>query len=68
MSQQDLKVSWGPCCFCGLQIPDTAIEPCRLTVETAAGKWQMWVCHAACFKERLFDSPELMGMFEPAHF
>src|SRR5579859_5114092 len=61
-------LEWGPCCYCGLPIRATEIDPCRLRVETAEGKWQVWFCHSACVKERLPDRPELMGLFSPAHF
>ena len=64
----DREINWGPCCFCGLQIAATNTDPCRVTVETASKKWQLWFCHAACFKQRLTDSPELMGLFDPVHF
>lgn len=64
----ETKVEWGPCCFCGLPIDTTKINPCRVTVETAEGRFQVWWCHAACFKELLSDRPELMGMMEPAVF
>ena len=40
----------GPCCFCGEDIQPSAVDPCRVSVETAAGKWQVWCCHSACFK------------------
>jgi hypothetical protein len=62
----DTKVGWGPCCFCSSPIPETDIDPCRLTVETTAGLWQVWFCHSSCFKERLANDP--IGMFTPAHF
>ena len=62
----DTKVEWGPCCFCGLPITNTNIDPCRLTVETTAGLWQVWFCHSSCFKNRLLKRPD--GLFEPAHF
>jgi hypothetical protein len=62
------EVKWGPCCFCALEITQTSIDPCRVTVETAGGKWQVWFCHAECFKERLSTHPEMLSMFPPAHF
>ncbi len=62
------RSSHGPCCFCGLTIATSATDPCRVQVETAAGKWQVWFCHGRCFKEQLSDLPELQGMMEPAHF
>jgi hypothetical protein len=37
-----------------------------VTVETAKGQWQVWFCHAACFKARLTDPPDWPGVFEPA--
>jgi hypothetical protein len=64
--QREFRIGWGPCCFCGLPIATTMIDPCRLTVETEAGKWQLWFCHGACFKNRLMLSPT--GFFDPAHF
>lgn len=63
-----LKVEWGPCCFCAKAIASSTTDPCRVAVETVTGKWQVWFCHAACFKERLTDPPECPGMVEPAHF
>jgi hypothetical protein len=62
------EVKWGPCCFCALEITQTSIDPCRVTVETAGGKWQVWFCHAECFKEQLSTHPEIVSMFPPAHF
>jgi hypothetical protein len=47
---------------------DTKTDPCWVRVETAEAKWQIWHCHAACFRERLVDLPEMPGFFEPAHF
>ncbi|HEV2690330.1 MAG TPA: hypothetical protein VGV35_17360 [Bryobacteraceae bacterium] len=64
----NIQVAWGPCCFCAQIIAGNPTDPCRVTVETAAGKWQVWFCHAACFKQRLTDPPEAPGMMEPAHF
>ena len=51
-----------------LLIVTTNVDPRRLTLETVERKWQVWFCHSSCFKERLSDRPELMGMFSPAHF
>ena len=62
------EVKWGPCCFCAQEIAQTSTDPCRVTVETAGGKWQVWFCHAECFKKQLSGHPELQGMFPPAHF
>ena len=62
------KVEWGPCCFCAKDIGNSTVDPCRVTVQTVSGKWQVWSCHAACFKEKLTDPPEYPGLFEPAHF
>lgn len=64
-----MAVRFGPCCLCGEQIEEREPDPCRVIVETAAGKWQAWYCHAACFKSRLAKPdgfPE--DFFEPAHF
>jgi hypothetical protein len=66
--QSETKVEWGPCCFCGSAIMGTTIDPCRVRVETSEGKWQVWFCHSSCFKQRLSDRPEHMGLFDPAHF
>jgi len=60
----DRKVEWGPCCFCGQPIGDSERDPCRVTVETRQEKWQVWFCHAECFKSRLAPG----SLFEPAHF
>jgi len=43
-------------------------DPCRVTVETTAGKWQVWTCHGNCFRARLFEHTDHPGLFEPAHF
>ena len=63
-----VEVKFGPCCFCGKDIAAHNTDPCRITVETAAGKWQVWSCHGDCFRARLFEHPEYPGLFEPAHF
>jgi len=62
------SVEFGPCCFCGCGIEKTDTDPCRVTVETATGKWQVWMCHGSCFRAKLADLPEAPGLFEPAHF
>jgi hypothetical protein len=62
------KVEWGPCCFCGLDIQPTIVDPCRIVVTTATDKWQTWVCHANCFKQRIVNPPEAPGLLDPAHF
>jgi len=62
------KVEWGPCCFCGSDIKASAVDPCRVQVSTAGGKWQVWFCHATCFKQRIQNPPEAPGLFDPAHF
>ena len=56
----------GPCCFCGAMIDGSDVDPCRVTVETAAERWQVWFCHAVCFKERI-TSNEFVDL-SPAHF
>ncbi len=58
----------GACCFCCVLIVATNIDPCRLTVATVEGNWQVWFRHSSCFRERLSDRPELIGLFSPAHF
>lgn len=66
MTAKDVQVGWGPCCFCGGEIEKNAVDPARVTVETVSGKWQVWVCHAGCFKLLLIkDSPVDLS---PAHF
>lgn len=63
-----MPVKFGPCCFCGKDIEEQGTDPCRITVETATGKWQVWHSHGACFKERLIAIPEAPGFLNPAHF
>lgn len=58
----------GLCCFCGAIIHASGPDPVELTVTAATGKWQVWWCHAACFKQRLTDPPGAEGFFAPAHF
>jgi len=60
------EVIFGPCCFCGLQIDQTDIDPCRITVETNKEKWQVWFCHSKCFKDRINKNAEID--LSPAHF
>jgi len=67
-AERKVAIEWGPCCFCGNSIAQTEVNPCRLTVETGQGKSQTWFCHAACFKERLVQRPELLGLLDSAHF
>lgn len=57
------EIGWGPCCLCGEQIEESTLDPCRVTVETNEGKWQVWFCHAACFRNALPDNP----LLEPAY-
>jgi hypothetical protein len=63
-----VSIKFGPCCFCGRDIETTAVDPCSVTVETSGGKWQVWKCHASCFRQKLAELPEAPGLFEPAHF
>jgi hypothetical protein len=60
---------FGLCCFCGRDIKEIDTDPCRLSVASAKApdKWQVWFCHAACFKERLAEVPGAPGFFDPAH-
>jgi hypothetical protein len=62
------RIEFGPCCFCGEAVEKSGKDPCRVTVETDGGKWQVWTCHGACFRARLCELPEAPGLFEPAHF
>ena len=61
-----VAVAWGPCCFCGKDIQPSDIDPCRVSVETASGKWQVWFCHSACFRDRM--DPGAAVDLSPAHF
>jgi hypothetical protein len=63
-----ITVKFGPCCFCGRDIEETGVDPCSVKVETLGGKWQVWKCHASCFRQKLAELPEAPGLFEPAHF
>jgi hypothetical protein len=64
-----MVVKFAPCCFCGKEIEDHPPDPCRVTVETSDGKWQVWHCHGACFRARLARVPDYPpGFFDPAHF
>jgi hypothetical protein len=56
------------CCFCAESIEPADTDPCRITVETATGKWQVWYCHGICFRNGLTDPPTAPGFFDPAHF
>ena len=64
--KENAKIIWGPCCFCGHPIEPTEIDPCSVQVATAQQKWQVWYCHAKCFKDRIVTDvkPDL----SPAHF
>ncbi len=57
---------FGPCCFCGKDIALTNTDPCRITVETSSEKWQVWFCHAECFKTKIFKHAQID--LSPAHF
>jgi hypothetical protein len=59
MSAAQPEVSFGPCCFCGNSIAKVGADPCRLTVETAQNKWQVWFCHAACLRAQLVADSSL---------
>jgi hypothetical protein len=56
----------GPCLFCGKLIDESKIDPCRVTVETKSGKWQLWFCHAQCFKSKIVEN-QYMNL-SPAYF
>jgi hypothetical protein len=59
-------VQFGPCCLCGKEIEPTQIDPCNVEVSTAMGAWQVWRCHAECFKARL--AQDTLVDVSPAHF
>ncbi|HYM31590.1 MAG TPA: hypothetical protein VEU47_09840 [Candidatus Cybelea sp.] len=63
-----IEATFGPCCFCGAPIKEAGTDPCRLTVETAEAKWQVWFCHGECFRARLATLEDNPDFFEPAHF
>jgi hypothetical protein len=67
MTTTPANVSFGPCCFCATPIETIDVDPCRVTVETVEGKWQVWTCHAACFKALIRNPPEAPNLFDPAH-
>ncbi len=52
--EQPVTVAFGPCCFCGSDIGATETDPCSVTVETVAGKWQVWYCHASHRRRYLY--------------
>jgi hypothetical protein len=56
----------GPCPFCGELIEQTEVDPCSLTVTTQNQLWQLWYCHAKCFKQRIVENPHVD--LSPAHF
>ena len=65
----ELRVQFGPCCFCGREIEGSDVDPCSVTVTTSGEYWQVWSCHGACFRERLLSQyEEYEGFFDPAHF
>ncbi len=66
MKGETKQVEFGPCCFCGQEIEKADVDPCRVTVETSMGKWQVWVCHGECFKSRITTETEID--LSPAHF
>ena len=66
MSEEEKQIEMGPCCFCGKEIEKTEVDPCSVTVETAKEKWQVWSCHADCFKSRVTTETEID--LSPAHF
>ena len=62
----EVKIGWGPCCFCGGEIVASEVDPCSIRVETATRKWQMWFCHAECFKKEIVTDSYMD--LSPAHF
>ena len=63
---ENVQVEFGPCCFCNREITGSDVDPCSVTVSTFGDRWQVWRCHAACFRERLAVRED--GFFDPAHF
>ena len=61
-------VRFGPCCFCGADIEESATDPCTVQVTTRQDRWQVWKAHGDCFKARLAVIPDALGLFDPAHF
>ena len=63
----ETKVSFnGPCPFWGELIEETELDPCSITVTTRKDLWQLWHCHAECFKQRIVENPYVD--LSPAHF
>lgn len=58
-SRDPAIVTFGPCCFCGEHIAKTAVDPCRITVQTTTSARQVWFCHAQCFEARLIPGRNL---------
>jgi hypothetical protein len=56
----------GPCPFCGEFIDENEIDPCQINVATRKGLWQVWHCHAKCFKDRIVKNQYID--LSPAHF
>ena len=56
------------CCFCGTAVRNEEIDPCQLVVTTNSGQWQVWFCHARCFKSHLVSLPNAPDFFSPTHF
>jgi hypothetical protein len=65
---ESINVKFGPCCFCGEDIEESDIDPCRVMVTPKHGMWQVWSSHAECFKQGLAEFPKAPGLFDPAHF
>lgn len=63
---ETVEIGAGPCCFCGELIAESRLDPCRVTVETHEGPWQVWFAHSVCFKDRIIKSPEID--LSSAHF
>lgn len=52
----DVNFGAGPCLFCGQLIDEVGVDPCSVTVETSTGAWQVWSCHAECFRAKIVDN------------
>lgn len=60
------EVKFDLCCFCGKLIEETDVDPCTVRVATVQDQWQVWFCHSACFRERIFKDDKID--LSPAHF
>jgi len=52
----------GVCCFCGRTVERSGLNPCTLSIVTAADESQEWPCHARCLRERMAELPYADGL------